>query len=286
MNKMKKVISSILFLMILAGSFSMEVFADTDISHTRREEMLLLDNSWYETTCDNKKPTCKKYLIRYDDAEKIIDYFTKLANKAEDFVVEDGSIKQELALAVGGLAGLLGTGAVIYFSPFAAIPASIMALGSAGICAARNGIIAPMEETATGVFGFPGRAAGWVKSWFAKTEGLNNPDKGVVGEFWDLLCGDKSKESKDAGYIESLRFRLFGDKIEKVIPKEEIAKPFKQVVEDFSKMVKEKQWEHKDIIVVTVDTDPTSPGAKVAFDMSGFQIPYDKDKSEYFKNII
>ncbi|MDQ5983010.1 MAG: hypothetical protein RUMPE_00765 [Eubacteriales bacterium SKADARSKE-1] len=286
---MKRIIPIILMLALILATGNVSVMAnqsDLDMSHNWKEEDFLLDSTWHEGPCKNHKPTCKKYLIRYDDAEKIIDYFTKLANKAEDFVVEDGSIKQELALAVGGLAGLLGTGAVIYFSPFAAIPASIMALGSAGICAARNGIIAPMEETATGVFGFPGRAAGWVKSWFAKTEGLNNPDKGVVGEFWDLLCGDKSKESKDAGYIESLRFRLFGDKIEKVIPKEEIAKPFKQVVEDFSKMVKEKQWEHKDIIVVTVDTDPTSPGAKVAFDMSGFQIPYDKDKSEYFKNII
>ncbi|MDQ5983862.1 MAG: hypothetical protein RUMPE_00891 [Eubacteriales bacterium SKADARSKE-1] len=51
-------------------------------------------------------------------------------------------------------------------------------------------------------------------------------------------------------------------------------------------MVKEKQWEHKDIIIVSIDEDPTDPSSKVTFDISGFQISYDKDKSEYFKNII
>lgn len=282
MKRIKKVISSILCLIILTGSFSIEVFADTDVSHKRSEEMLLLDNSWYETACDNNKPTCKKYLIRYDDAGKVKEYFTNLANEAEDFVVLDKNTYQKLTIAGGALSGVGLTGVMLYFVPLAAIPVSLVAGMSAFICAARNGVIDPAERVISNVFGFPINIAGWVKSWFVETKGIENPDKGIIGETWDFLCGDKSKESKNSSYIESVRYRLFGDNI---IPKSIVEKPFKQVVEDFSKMVKEKKWEHKDIIVVSVDADPMNPSSKVVFDMSGFRIPYDKDKSEYFKNI-
>lgn len=67
----KKMITTLTSLFICINSINFTTFAEIDLTHTFVEERGLQENTWINLNCKSSSPACKKYLIRYEDAEKL-----------------------------------------------------------------------------------------------------------------------------------------------------------------------------------------------------------------------
>ena len=64
-------ITTLTSLFICINSINFTTFAEIDLTHTFVEERGLQENTWINLNCKSSSPACKKYLIRYEDAEKL-----------------------------------------------------------------------------------------------------------------------------------------------------------------------------------------------------------------------
>ena len=81
-------ITTLTSLFICINSINFTTFAEIDLTHTFVEERGLQENTWINLNCKSSSPACKKYLIRYEDAEKLEKILKELIKEIYEIDVE------------------------------------------------------------------------------------------------------------------------------------------------------------------------------------------------------
>lgn len=283
MKTTKRFFSIVGCILILCCIPSPLTFANVDIKHNCTEEVFLSRNNWLETTCKSQKPTCKKYLVRYEDAEHFAQYLKDMSevNSGQSFKNFALWLAQITGVCAGGVAAAGGGFIFLKSHPIVALLTASFASASS---IAYNKIFAPTGESANNFIEIVTWPVNYLHSLiFGSKPKVDNPESGIVGRTTTYLYGSSEKEKSQSGIIELTREYLFGK-----TPVEKNIKPklYKEMLKSFLEQIKSKKWENNNFIIASIDEDQKAPQAVVQFEHSLLQILYDKDKSEYFKNIL
>lgn len=172
----KKMITTLTSLFICINYINFTTFAEIDLTHTFVEERGLQENTWINLNCKSSSPACKKYLIRYEDAEKLEKILKELIkeNKTNDDLIK---ILQKSGILIISLVGI-GTG--FYLAPWTTFAiTSAATLTEPTICKVYKSVVDPTMDIVGLIPKFLVKVAICIKNWWYKNKPINEPSKGL-----------------------------------------------------------------------------------------------------------
>ena len=279
----KKMITTLTSLFICINSINFTTFAEIDLTHTFVEERGLQENTWINLNCKSSSPACKKYLIRYEDAEKLEKILKELIkeNKTNDDLIK---ILQKSGILIISLVGI-GTG--FYLAPWTTFAiTSTATLTEPIICKVYKGVVDPTMDIVGFIPKLLVKVAICIKNWWYKNKSINEPSKGFVGNAMDTMCGDRMRENFNDGVLEGTRKLIFGEiNSTDVSIKNEKRATLISAINMFYNQINNKHWKGNDVIVLSTDFTPGKSEVKIKFDKTWASIKYEILLEEYFKNI-
>ena len=264
MKRLKIILKTVICLcVVLTSSVNCSAL---DVSLNSKEENYLLYYKIIRDSCQRKEDensNCTKYIIRYDGINSKIEELKKLSEI-------NYYISPKEMLEKGGtvLVGITALGTAIYLIPISFIfKVFSIILGCAFICKAYS------------------YATNAVLNLFKRLTSQNiteSNDKGLLNNAIEVMFGNKV--SNNITWT-SFKNSLFGNKSFENIRKIKEAEAFKNVLNEFYKLVKERKFQKNNVLIISIDfTDIENIKSKLKFGKTFLNLgEYPKKDEEYFE---